>query len=187
MTTGYDHIPRLDEDRWYWLWDSLAIRQVLTDTFADELARHPLPPLNQVDRQDPSMLLHLAYQHNAVAFYPSGKDSEKQESIRLARSLNEDIGSERGYYTLMDILSTAGYATYVLDRGQRTGVELYITPPPGRTVDAEFIRWLTATVREIWPLDLDVVAIRILSVSEDTLYVYGWRWGRAYSGWPEGL
>ena len=187
MSIGYAHIPRLDPDRWYWLWDGLVIRQVLTDTFADELARHPLPPLNDVVRQDPSMLPHLAYQHNAVAFFPSGEESERQNSISLARRLNQDIGSERGYSTLMRILSTAGYATYVLNGGQRTGVQLYLTPPPGRSADAEFIRWITAAVREIWPLDLEVVAIHILSVSEDTLYVYGWRWGRSWSGWPEGI
>ena len=181
----YEHIPDLDEDRWYWLWEGLQARQIITETFADELARHPIAPLRDADRQEGSMLDALAYQNAAIAYYQAAPINVRRAAVREARRLNNLVGSERAYSLMLQILQMAGWATYDVVDGRRKAVNLFFSPPEWE--DEEFRAWFIATVAKMWPLDLDVGSVTTVQQSSSQMYAYAWHFGKGYSGWPEGL
>ena len=170
-------------DRWWWLANGATVRRILVDSMAEAYAAdggRTYKP-NDWDNVHPSTLPFSAYERSAIAFDLGGTLTARRLALRLADRLNSEVGSEASYITLLTVANTVGFVEYVLDaNGLREGVRLYLSPPPNRETDAEFVSWIVSRSRLLWPLDLDILSIHILGSSKSPAKVWTTPVGTAF-------
>ena len=182
----YRNLPDLAPERWGWSWHDNTPRRLLTDGLGNELAEVKGARRNDYLNVHESFLPFLAYELDALAFETGGTVYARRQALVVARELNQEIGTEAAFYTLIGLNRAAGYHQYSPAGKPKTGVELFITPPIDRAADPEFILYITDRAKRVWPYTLEVIAIHILSVSTATFTIFTASSTIDYSGWPYG-
>lgn len=170
-------LRELAEDRWAWDWSGAKPRQALVDGMAELLAQRWPVNLGDVDNVPASNLPFMAYDRNAVAWESGGTVQTQRNTVKLAAHINAKLGKQQAFYLFLTAVRSAGRHVYrpanAKPSAPYTGVEIYLTPPIDRALDADFVRVLTSVTRLLWPDWLDVVAVHFIQVTTATIYANG--------------
>ena len=157
----------LPEHRWNNVYSSKAM-EVLVDGVQQVFSYNWPSKLNEYYEIHGDLLPFLAWQLDALVYDVGGTETAKRNAINFAREINDLIGSEETYRTVLKVVNSSGFLRYTDTTDpdptdpREISVELFITPPRDRIADQVFIEFLVNAVRKVFPYTIEVTAVHIV-------------------------